>query len=410
VNAAIVATGTVGVMFAAPSQIQPAAPPGWYKDPWQAAELRWWDGYMWTSLTRKSGTKAMLPPWISWPVVILAPLVLLFVGGIGVVYPVATLMTVFPAIIVLTAIWWLDRVEPEPIEAKVHAVLWGATVATTIAGLVNSGVALMFGETAAAVISAPVAEEVLKAIGVYWVARRGRIRTTLDGVVYAGLVAGGFALTENVQYFASGAKMGALLEVFVLRGLLTPFAHPLFTLWTGVGIGLAARKRRGVRIYDFWGLPLAIGLHSLWNGMIAWGSTRESSSFVGLPWMILGLFVAIFLGCASVLVVTRIKTAGKHSRLIGQVALHYHLDPVECRLFSSWRSVKAARSLVPWKKRRNFDSMHSAVIRLMEHHDAGHGPESAGELVHALNEARRVNATERGRDQSLGATERHNRD
>ena len=345
---------------------------------------------MWTGHTRKAESRSMLPPYLSWPVLCLAPIVFTFALSSGVMYPIPSLLTVVPAIIVLAAIWWLDRVEPEPLEAKVHALLWGATVATTIAGTVNTLVAFLLGERAALVISAPLGEEILKGLGVLWVMRQGKIRTTLDGVVYAGLVAGGFALTENIQYFVMGAESGQLWGVFVGRGLLTPFAHPLFTLWIGVSLGLAARKRRGFKLYDLWGLPLAIGLHSLWNGMSVWGAEQGSSNAIGMPIVVIVLFIAIFLGCTTVLVVVRVKTARRYSRLIGPVALHYHLDPREYEMFRSWKSVRNTRKTIPWRKRRSFDALHSSVIRLMEHHDAGHGYGDAGDLVNSLNEARRV--------------------
>lgn len=352
--------------------------------------MRWWDGYMWTSLTRKSESRAMLPPYLSWPVVILAPLVFTFALSSGVVYPIPSLLTVIPAIIVLGSIWWLDRVEPEPLEAKVHALLWGATVATSVAGTLNGLVSWGFGETAALVASAPLGEEILKGLGVVWVARQGKIRTTLDGVVYAGLVACGFALTENIQYFTMGAESGQLWQVFLGRGLLTPFGHPLFTLWTGLGIGLGARRGRGFKIYDLWGLPLAVGLHSTWNGMTVWGSENGVGGYLGMPSLVVAGFVTMFLSCVLVLVVVRVRTARRHAKLIGPVALHYHLDPAEYEMFSSWGRVKTLRRSLPWKRRREFDALHSAVIRLMEHHDAGHEKTSAGELINALNEARRV--------------------
>ncbi|OSC45277.1 PrsW family intramembrane metalloprotease, partial [Streptomyces sp. 4F] len=57
---------------------------------------------------------------------------------------------------------------------------------------------------------------------------------------------------------------------FFVRIVLSPFAHPLFTLLTGIGFGLAARTpgRRRVRrvLLPLAGLLLSMGMHGLWNG------------------------------------------------------------------------------------------------------------------------------------------------
>ena len=74
----------------------------------------------------------------------------------------------------------------------------------------------------------------------------------LDGIVYAGMVGIGFAFTENILYLAAayngtdGIGPGgteALTATFVVRCLISPFAHPLFTTFIGIGVGLAVNAR-----------------------------------------------------------------------------------------------------------------------------------------------------------------------
>ena len=78
--------------------------------------------------------------------------------------------------------------------------------------------------------------------------RRAELDGILDGIVYAGMVGIGFAFTENILYLAAAYNgtdgMGpggteALTGTFVLRCLFSPFAHPLFTAFTGIGVGIA---------------------------------------------------------------------------------------------------------------------------------------------------------------------------
>ena len=87
----------------------------------------------------------------------------------------------------------------------------------------------------------------------------------VDGVVYATMVALGFAMTENIQYYgAAGESAGA---VFILRGMLSPYSHPLFTSMTGIGLGWAAQSDRWYvkLLAPPLGLLAAMTLHATWN-------------------------------------------------------------------------------------------------------------------------------------------------
>ncbi|SFJ71492.1 PrsW family intramembrane metalloprotease [Cellulomonas sp. KH9] len=207
-------------------------------------------------------------------------LVLVQVGvGAGVV---GTVLAVVPLTVVLLGIRWLDRWEPEPRGALLFGLLWGAGVAVLVSIVVNDLTlytvaqatgSLDAGLVASSVVSAPVVEELAKGAGVLvlFLARRRYFDGVVDGLVYAGVVAAGFAFIENILYF--GRAGDALAETFVLRGLATPFAHLLFTACTGAALGLAARSRS--RHAAWWLFPLGllgatVG-HALWNatGLVA---------------------------------------------------------------------------------------------------------------------------------------------
>ncbi|MBO3088070.1 PrsW family intramembrane metalloprotease [Cellulomonas dongxiuzhuiae] len=201
-------------------------------------------------------------------------LVLVQVGvGAGVV---GTLLAVVPLTAVLLGVRWLDRWEPEPRGALLFGLLWGAGVAVLVSLVANEltmlAVAQVTGDLdagvlAAMLVSAPVVEELAKAAGVLalFLARRRYFDGVVDGIVYAGVVAAGFAFTENILYFGQAGP--TLAETFVLRGLATPFAHLLFTACTGAALGLAARSRH--RHAAWWLLPLglliAMAGHAAWN-------------------------------------------------------------------------------------------------------------------------------------------------
>jgi protease PrsW len=181
---------------------------------------------------------------------------------------------------VVASYLWLDRYEPEPLWLLGFAFGWGALVATAGALILQAidQVALGTPETWASAIVAPITEEAAKGLFIFlllW-SRRGAIDGVLDGIVYAGLVGVGFAFTENILYLG-GAYMGgdelgpgglgAATGVFVVRGIFSPFAHPLFTAATGIGVGVAVLTRS--RFWRFCapllGYVVAVCAHAAWN-------------------------------------------------------------------------------------------------------------------------------------------------
>ena len=98
-----------------------------------------------------------------------------------------------------------------------------------------------------AVVQAPIVEEFAKGLGVFliFLTARRAFDGPVDGVVYGALVGAGFAFTENIQYFAISFIEGGVVDVtttFFVRGILSPFAHVMFTSITGFALGLAARR------------------------------------------------------------------------------------------------------------------------------------------------------------------------
>ncbi|MEV4139740.1 PrsW family intramembrane metalloprotease [Dactylosporangium sp. NPDC049742] len=195
---------------------------------------------------------------------------------------------VIPVPLLVSCFLWLDRYEPEPVRYLVFVFGWGACVATGVALVVNtaSGVLadkLGLSDAIVAVVVAPFIEESMKALGpVLLLWRRPRAFSGLiDGIVYCGLSATGFAMVENILYlgykgYADTAEHGgavkgaaALVGIFIVRILMTGFAHPLFTSMTAIGLGTASRSStKAVKwLAPLAGLLLAMLLHGSWNLM-----------------------------------------------------------------------------------------------------------------------------------------------
>ncbi|MGC9380294.1 PrsW family intramembrane metalloprotease [Streptomyces sp. MH13] len=211
-----------------------------------------------------------------------------FLVGLGLaVLPVPLLVAVFR---------WLDRVDPGPWRNLLFCFAWGACAAALIAIVANSFATRWIAtatadpagaDTLGATVIAPVVEESAKAAAVLLVFlfRRHHFTGIVDGVVVAGVTATGFAFTENILYLGTAFGTDQLTgdsgltsvtaATFFVRIVMSPFAHPLFTVLTGIGFGIAAlragRHRLRRALLPLCGLLLAMGMHALWNGSASFG-------------------------------------------------------------------------------------------------------------------------------------------
>ncbi|WP_396655345.1 PrsW family intramembrane metalloprotease [Microbacterium sp.] len=254
---------------------------------------------------RRSGAGAV---WaIGVLAVVLVGLVAYFLTFIG---PGGSLLgmalALIPLAVVLAAVRLIDRWEPEPRVLVVLAFAWGAVASVAIALLVDLGLFLVFRpalspaqEALSAIVQAPIVEELAKGLGLLLIFVVGR-RTfdgPVDGVVYGALVGAGFAFTENIQYFALAMADGGVAQTtttFFMRGILSPFAHAMFTAVTGFVLGLAARRGASTRgALGPWcaGLVGAVVLHAFWNGSAVLGDFFALYLTLQVP-----LFIGFILG------------------------------------------------------------------------------------------------------------------
>ena len=205
-------------------------------------------------------------------------------GPIGLILGLLAAMIPVPLYVVL--VLWIDRYEGEPLWMLSTAFFWGALVAAFFAFLFNTIFGLTVsmlaqdanaGEASAAVISAPIVEEIGKSLilFIFFFAKKDEFDGIVDGIVYASMAGLGFAMTENILYYGNAAAQsgGILTATVIVRGFFAPFSHPLFTSLTGIGLGLARQSNNtAVKvIMPILGLLMAIFMHSLWNASAVLG-------------------------------------------------------------------------------------------------------------------------------------------
>jgi RsiW-degrading membrane proteinase PrsW (M82 family) len=263
----------------------------------------------------------------------------------------SALMAIIPLLVIVPTFLWLDRYEAEPARYVVFAFLWGALVAVVGAFFLNTfGLKLLVEarwtdplETGA-VYLAPVTEETLKGLGILliYLLRRREFDGVVDGIVYAGLIGAGFAFSENILYLGQAYNeygSEGLTSTFVVRGLMGPFGHPLFTSLTGIGIGIAVTARRpAVRVVAILtGWVCAMLLHGLWNLSALAGMDGFFAAYVTYQ-------VPLFLAFVGFLLWLR----RREGRLIGRYLSPYAdagwLTHAEVVMLSQLRLRRAARA------------------------------------------------------------------
>lgn len=338
----------------------PLPPPGWYPSPTRPAQLQWWDGAAWyplpADLVAVRDRRERRKPWrrfrVMWVIIALfAVLTALWVMIEFAHHPAAVTLAAIPAIILCTTLWWLDRLEPEPFDVRLLCFAWGAVVATTIAGFLNGAVSISAGDVASAVVSAPLSEEAMKGLLLVFLVHRRLIDSMIDGAVYVMTIAAGFAVIEDVSYFglAAAQEGDALVWTVAARGLLTPFAHPLFSLPMGLAAAFIATRRPTATV----GLAAAAGsyllsvaLHAAWNGTLTVSEDHLWPLFV-----VGAMFVALFSAAVVIVVVLRRNQRREFEEQLPQLTQLVTLTAPMIAVFSSTTAYLDFRRTLPRRDR-----------------------------------------------------------
>ncbi len=311
------------------------------------------------------------------------------IQGLGTaVIPKAARLAAFSAVPLALLLILSDRLRPQGLWLWTVALVWGGLVSTAIAAPINTWASAHLsivgnGDPATslrgAVFIAPFVEEAAKATVVFWIAilLRNRVGSWVSTVALAGLSGTGFAFVENIVYYGriyryvavtSGTGVSAeqaMNQLALMRGGMTFFAHPLFTMMTGIGIAtaLAARSRRVRVLAPLTGYLVAALLHMVFN------FTASADSPIGLMlWFVALSLVGTMIGV--LLNQLRRERALVRARLADHVRFGWleEDDPrvlgtvrvrVRARWYALWRGPAAV--LATWRIQR--DAVELAYLR-----------------------------------------------
>jgi len=195
---------------------------------------------------------------------------------------ISVLAGIVPMLIYAWFLYILDRYEKEPLKLLLGVFTWGAVVAAGAAYVINtlSSMGIYFltqsdfaSQLTVSTLVAPAVEETLKgaAVLIVYLIFRSEFDSPLDGIIYGGVTALGFAATENIWYihklgFLESGWQG-LLDLTLIRVVLVGWQHPFYTAFVGLGFAFARRSK-----HTFWkwtspiiGWSTAVFFHLLHN-------------------------------------------------------------------------------------------------------------------------------------------------
>lgn len=328
---------------------------------------------------------------------LLGPLALLAIGldSTPAGFLAGFLMAAVPVPFYIAFAVWVDRFEPEPWSMLAISFIWGASIAVFFAMIFNGISEGIFtavagaanASTMMAVLSAPFVEELAKgaALLLLFLWRRDEFDNVTDGIVYASMVGLGFAMTENIHYYATAFQQGGgegAAGVFFLRGIMGPFSHPLYTSMTGIGFGIARESsRRSTKFFaPIAGLSAAMFLHMIWNLSASFGAVFLAAYvLVMIPAFVAVIIIAI----VSLRREAKIIRAHLESVVAARVLTTDDLavvTSVRRRIGASTRALFAG-GLRKWIARRKF---HALTTELAFHAwRCSRYPDAEAQLVHA---------------------------
>lgn len=197
-------------------------------------------------------------------------------------FMVSIIAGILPMLFFAWFLYYLDRYEKEPLPLLVVVFSWGAVVAAGVAFLINSlssmGLYLITQSEFATQLTvstmiAPIVEETLKgaAVLLIYLIYKTEFDSPLDGLVYGGITALGFAATENIWYihqlgFLQSGWQG-LVDLTFIRVIVVGWQHPFYTAFIGLGFGLARRFTKQIMkwLFPLIGWAAAVIFHLLHN-------------------------------------------------------------------------------------------------------------------------------------------------
>lgn len=214
---------------------------------------------------------------------------------------------VVPMLFYLLFIWKFDKYEREPFGYVIKHFIWGAIGAIIFSVLFSTVISAIIStfiineeklELFNTIITAPVVEEIMKGIFLFFTVVNKKFDNMTDGIVYGGAIGLGFGMTENFLYFIMyGTTPVSWILIVLIRTFFTAVMHCVCTATLGASLGIAKFKKGILKfIIPFIGLSLAIFIHFLWNYSVSFSDL----TLLGFAFLSGSIFLFIYIFSKSV--------------------------------------------------------------------------------------------------------------
>ncbi len=156
----------------------------------------------------------------------------------------------------------LDLFKTSKATTILACALWGALIAYPLAMVVNGGLHSLIGYVLVVSLTAPLVEELLKALVLLYYTRQPSFHYFVDGAVYGFSVGIGFAMTENLAYVSQTPS----LSLAITRVLSTSLMHAMASGVVGISLGRLRRAR--TPLWPLIGIGSAIAVHIVYNNVV----------------------------------------------------------------------------------------------------------------------------------------------
>jgi len=173
-------------------------------------------------------------------------------------------LMLLPVLLLLLAFYLLDSFRL--VKVRMVAILLAAGIFAAAAAYVLNGVLSRWLDTGPGGYSryiAPLLEELLKALPLFYLIRRKKIGLAVDAAICGFSSGAGFALAENLYYLAVTPHPG--LAFWTLRGFGTAIMHSGATSLLAAATTLALNREKNGAAGSLTGLLLAYLIHSAFN-------------------------------------------------------------------------------------------------------------------------------------------------
>jgi RsiW-degrading membrane proteinase PrsW (M82 family) len=174
-----------------------------------------------------------------------------------------------------------------------YCIAWGG-VAYFLAYLVNGTLVnnKIVSEDFLVRFSAPLAEETLKGLFLFYLVRRPKFTYFVDGAIYGFACGIGFAIFENYEYVLGNSSIA--ISLAISRVLSTNLIHATGSALIGISLGVWRLESSRLRfLYPIGGWLFALIIHSTFNNIVSDDTILILAfilSFIGIGMIVFAIF------------------------------------------------------------------------------------------------------------------------